>query len=68
MSGTPDGLLEQLQETYELLPILAGITDQHLNLLWENARLAQKYNADFLASRVFLPLVSTKNDKINDFI
>ena len=68
MSGTPDGLLEQLQETYELLPILAGITDQHLNLLWENARLAQKYTADFLASRIFLPLVSTKNDNINDFI
>ena len=68
MSETTDGLLERLKETYASLPIMAGVTDLHLNLLWKNTRLAQKYTTDFLTSRIFLPVFSTKNDKINDFL
>lgn len=68
MLRTTDGFLEKLKETYATLPILAGITDLRLNLLWENALLAQKYTVDFLANHIFLPTFSTKNDKINDFI
>lgn len=68
MSEITEDFLEGLKETYATLPILAGITNLHLGLLWENALLAQKYTADFLVSHIFLPIYSTKNDKINDFI
>lgn len=68
MSEITEDFLEGLKETYATLPILAGITNLHLGLLWENALLAQKYTADFLVSHIFLPIYSTKNDNINDFI